>query len=255
MSTTNEKTTYVLIKTELGDIKIKLYNETPKHRDNFIKLVKEGYFNGTLFHRVIKGFMIQGGDPDSKGAPAGKSLGTGGPEYNIPAEIVYPQYFHKRGALAAARQADQVNPERESSGSQFYIVWGDTYNDGQIKQIEKNLRMMKENEIFNQLAAENKSLVMDLRRSRDQAGLQELQEKLISQTKDILKDSVDITLSPEQIQVYKDLGGTPHLDGQYTVFGEVIEGLDIVEKIQAVETGRADRPKEDVVIDDIILEA
>ena len=121
----NEKNTYVIIKTEFGDIKIKLYNDTPLHRDNFVKLAKEGFFNGTLFHRVIKGFMVQGGDPDSKGAPANKSLGTGGPGYNIPAEIDYPKYFHKRGALAAARQADEVNPKRESSGSQFYIVWGD----------------------------------------------------------------------------------------------------------------------------------
>ena len=151
MSTDNSKISYVLIKTELGDIKIKLYNETPLHRDNFIKLVKEGFYNDTLFHRVIKNFMIQGGDPDSKGAPAGKSLGTGGPGYNIPAEIVYPQFFHKRGALAAARQADQVNPERESSGSQFYIVWGDTYNQGKLSQMEKQMSQMQEQTIFDNL--------------------------------------------------------------------------------------------------------
>ena len=113
----------IKISTTLGDIFVRLYDETPKHRDNFIKLAKEGYFDGTLFHRVIKDFMIQGGDPDSKGAPAGKNLGTGGPDYTIPAEFVYPQLFHKRGALSAARLGDEVNPERESSGSQFYIVW------------------------------------------------------------------------------------------------------------------------------------
>ena len=244
----------VTIKTRLGDIKVMLYDQTPLHRDNFLKLVNEKFYNGTLFHRVIPNFMIQGGDPDSKGASANKSLGTGGPGYTIKSEIIYPKFFHKRGAIAAARQGDEINPNKESSGSQFYIVWGDTYNDGQIKQIEKNLRMMKENEIFNQLAADNKSLIMDLRRSRNQAGLQELQERLITQTKDIIKESVDITLTPEQIQVYKELGGTPHLDGQYTVFGEVLEGLDVVEKIQAVETGKADRPKVDVVIDDISID-
>lgn len=119
--------TKVRIKTTLGDITISLYDETPKHRDNFIKLVKEGFYNGTIFHRVIKDFMIQGGDPDSKGAPKGKMLGTGGPGYTIPAEFVYPKYFHKRGALSAARLGDEVNPERESSGSQFYIVWGKVY--------------------------------------------------------------------------------------------------------------------------------
>lgn len=244
----------VTIKTRLGCIKIKLYDETPLHRDNFVKLASEKYYNGTLFHRVIQNFMIQGGDPQSKGAPATKSLGTGGPGYTIKSEIIYPKFFHKRGAIAAARQGDEVNPERESSGSQFYIVWGDTYKDGQIKQIEKNLRMMKENEIFNQLAADNKSLIMDLRRNRDQAGLQELQEKLIAQTKDKIQLCNDIKLTPEQINVYKELGGTPHLDGQYTVFGEVIEGLDVVEKIQSVETGKGDRPKEDVVIDDVLVD-
>ena len=118
----------IKIQTSLGDIIVRLYDETPRHRDNFVKLAKEGYFDGTLFHRVIKDFMIQGGDPDSKGAPAGKNLGTGGPDYTIPAEFVYPQLFHKRGALSAARTGDEVNPNRESSGSQFYIVWGKTTN-------------------------------------------------------------------------------------------------------------------------------
>ncbi len=243
----------VTIRTKLGDIKIELYDQTPLHRDNFLKLVNEKFYDGTLFHRVIPNFMIQGGDPQSKGASSGKQLGTGGPGYTIKSEIIYPKFFHKRGAIAAARQGDEVNPGRESSGSQFYIVWGDTYKDGQIKQIEKNLRVMKENEIFSQLAAENKSLIMDLRRSRDQAGLQELQEKLIAQTNTMIKDCGDIKLTPEQIQVYKELGGTPHLDGQYTVFGEVIEGLDVVEKIQNAETGKGDRPKEDIVIDTIVL--
>ena len=125
----------VRINTSEGSITVRLYDETPKHRDNFLKLAREGFFNGTLFHRVIKDFMIQGGDPDSKGAPAGKMLGTGGPGYTIPAEFAYPQCFHKRGALSAARLGDEVNPEKESSGSQFYIVWGKTYTPQELRQM------------------------------------------------------------------------------------------------------------------------
>ena len=122
----------IKITTTEGDIIIKLYDQTPQHRDNFIKLVKEGYYNGTLFHRVIKEFMIQGGDPESKGAPAEKQLGSGGPGYTIPAEFIYPQLFHKRGALSAARTGDEINPHRASSGSQFYIVWGKVYKEQQV---------------------------------------------------------------------------------------------------------------------------
>ena len=130
----------VRIMTMLGDIVVRLYDETPLHRDNFLKLVREGYYDGTLFHRVIKDFMIQGGDPDSKGALPGKMLGAGGPGYTIEAEIK-DTLFHKRGALAAARQGDQVNPERRSSGSQFYIVYGQVYGEGQLRQFSKQLRM------------------------------------------------------------------------------------------------------------------
>ena len=145
----------VKIQTMLGDITVRLYDETPIHRDNFLKLAREGYYDGTLFHRVIKGFMIQGGDPDSKGAPAGKMLGVGGPDYTLEAEIK-SDIFHKRGALAAARQGDEVNPERRSSGSQFYIVWGDVYNEGQLRQFSKQLRMQKVQSAFNALAAAHK---------------------------------------------------------------------------------------------------
>lgn len=240
--------TNILIKTSLGSITVKLYDQTPQHRDNFIKLVKEKYYDGTLFHRVIKNFMIQGGDPASKGAPAGKSLGTGGPGYTVPAEIVYPQLFHRRGALAAARQSDEVNPQRASSGSQFYIVWGETYNDSQLNQLQKNLSNMKEKEIFNRLAAEHKTQIMELRRSRDQAGLMALQEELIALTKAEIKETRGALLTPEQQEAYKNAGGTPHLDGQYTVFGEVTGGLDVVEKIQQAQTGASDRPREDIII-------
>lgn len=243
----------VKIQTTLGDIIVRLYDETPKHRDNFIKLVEEGFFNGTLFHRVIKEFMIQGGDPDSKGAPAGKQLGTGGPGYTVPAEFVYPQYFHKRGALSAARQADAVNPEKASSGSQFYIVWGKIYKPQELKQMERQMSMQQEQNVFNSLVQQHRSEIMDLRRSRNQAGLQELQDKLIAETKAICKEAGATTFTDEQVAAYTTVGGTPFLDNQYTVFGEVEEGLDVVEKIQQCATDNADRPTADIVMNITIV--
>ena len=227
----------------LGDIVVRLYDETPIHRDNFVKLAKEGYYDGTLFHRVIKDFMIQGGDPDSKGAPAGKMLGVGGPDYTLEAEIK-DGLFHKRGALAAARQGDQVNPERRSSGSQFYIVWGQVYNEGQLRQFSKQLKMQRMQDIFNQLAAARKAEIMQMRRERNRAGLQELQDQLAAEAE---KQAAGYTgLSEEQQRIYSTVGGTPHLDGQYTVFGEVEQGLDVVEMIQSSATGRGDRPIDDI---------
>ena len=240
----------VKIQTMLGDITVRLYDETPIHRDNFLKLAREGYYDGTLFHRVIKGFMIQGGDPDSKNAPAGKMLGVGGPDYTLQAEIK-DNLFHKRGALAAARQGDEVNPERRSSGSQFYIVWGDIYNEGQLRQFSKQLRMQKVQDAFNALAAEHKAEIMQMRRDRNRAALQELQDKLVAEAESkVGKEG----LTEEQLQLYSTLGGTPHLDGQYTVFGEVDEGLEIVEMIQGTATGRADRPLDDIEMRMVVVE-
>ena len=233
----------VKIQTMLGDIVVRLYDETPIHRDNFVKLVKEGYYDGTLFHRVIKDFMIQGGDPDSKGAPAGKMLGVGGPDYTLEAEIK-DGLFHKRGVLAAARQGDEVNPERRSSGSQFYIVWGQVYNEGQLRQFSMQLKMQKVQEVFSQLASEHRDEIMQMRRERNRAGLQELQDKLAAEAE---KKTADYTgLNEEQQKIYSTVGGTPHLDGQYTVFGEVEDGLDVVEMIQSSATGRGDRPVDDI---------
>ena len=241
----------VKIQTMLGDIVVRLYDETPIHRDNFIKLAKEGYYDGTLFHRVIKDFMIQGGDPDSKGAPAGKMLGVGGPDYTLEAEIK-DGLFHKRGALAAARQGDQVNPERRSSGSQFYIVWGQVYNEGQLRQFSKQLKMQRMQDIFNQLAAARKAEIMQMRRERNRAGLQELQDQLAAEAE---KQAAGCTgLSEEQQRIYSTVGGTPHLDGQYTVFGEVEQGLDVVEMIQSSATGRGDRPIDDIEMRVIVID-
>jgi cyclophilin family peptidyl-prolyl cis-trans isomerase len=183
----------VCISTSYGDIKIKLYDGTPLHRDNFLKLAREGYFNGTLFHRVIQNFMIQGGDPDSKNADSTAILGNGGPAYTIPAEIVCPKYFHKRGALGAARDN---NPAKASSGSQFYIVHGRTFTEQELTMYAQKLKK---------------------------------------------------TYNTEQIEAYKTVGGAPHLDGDYTVFGEVYEGMDVVDKIAALKVDPTyNRPKQDV---------
>ena len=240
----------VKIQTMFGDIIVRLYDETPIHRDNFIKWAKEGYYDGTLFHRVIKDFMIQGGDPDSKGAPAGKMLGVGGPDYTLEAEIK-PDLLHKRGALAAARQGDEVNPERRSSGSQFYIVWGQVYNEGQLRQFSKQLRMQKIQDAFNALASEHRTEIMQMRRERNRVGLQDLQDRLAVEAENkVGKEG----LTDKQLKQYSTIGGTPHLDGQYTVFGEVEEGLEIVEMIQATATGRADRPIDDIEMKMTVIE-
>lgn len=242
----------VRIQTTLGDIIVRLYDETPQHRDNFVKLAKEGYYDGTLFHRVIKDFMIQGGDPDSKGAPAGKMLGVGGPDYTIEAEIKSGLY-HKRGALAAARQGDEVNPERRSSGSQFYIVWGQVYNEGQLRQFSKQMEMQYMQAVFNALAKEHHDEIMQMRRERNRAGLQELQEKLAAEAEAQVK-AQGAGMTDEQRAIYSTVGGTPHLDGQYTVFGEVEEGLDIVEMIQQAATARGDRPVDDIEMRVVVME-
>ncbi len=249
----NTQDAIVDIKTSLGDIKVKLYGDTPLHRDNFLKLAREGYYDGLLFHRVINDFMIQGGDPESKNAEPGKMLGSGGPGYNIDAEINYPKHFHRRGVLAAAREGDEVNPERRSSGSQFYIVTGKTYNDSTLAQMEKRMLLDRQQELFRKLAQENRDTIMSLRRNRDHAGLEKLQQELISRVE--AETAANPVKIPAEIkEAYKTDGGTPHLDGAYTVFGEVIEGMDIVDAIQKVDTDRNDRPKNDVRIISINVE-
>lgn len=237
----------VLMRTTLGDITIRLYDDTPKHTANFLKLAKEGYYDGTLFHRVIRDFMIQGGDPDSRNAKPGQPLGMGDPDYTVPAEFVYPKYFHKRGALAAARQGDNVNPEKASSGSQFYIVTGKVYTPGQLDQMELRLKHQQMQQIFDSLAAGQRDTIMALRRNRDRDGMQQLQDSLVKQTEAIAATR-QLGFTPEQREAYTTVGGTPHLDGSYSVFGEVIGGMEVVDSIQKVATDGGDRPKEDVKV-------
>ena len=188
----SEKEQYVIIETDYGNMRALLYNSTPKHRDNFVKLVKEGFYDDLLFHRVIEGFMIQGGDPDSKGAAPNQPLGGGGPGYQLDAEI---GEYHYKGTLSAARMGDQVNPEKKSSGSQFFVVQGYQVSDQELDQWEER--------------------------------------KGIEYTND-------------QRKVYREIGGYPFLDNDYTVFGEVVEGLDVIDKIAAVEKGAMDRPITDI---------
>ncbi len=240
-------TTRVLLVTTLGEIELALYNETPQHRDNFIKLVNDGIYDGVLFHRVINNFMIQTGDPDSKTATIDALLGSGGPGYDLPAEIVYPKLFHKRGALAAAREGDETNPERKSSGSQFYIVTGRRYSEYQLNVMIERLADQAKAMRFQTLAREHIAEIESLQAQNDTTALMTLQNELIMQTEDwYAKNPVQFT--QQQIDAYSTVGGTPHLDGSYTVFGEVVRGMDVVDKIQNVATGKNDRPVDDVKI-------
>lgn len=193
----------VLIETNHGNIRVKLYNETPRHRDNFLKLVRKGYYDGLLFHRIIPGFMIQGGDSASRHAKPGEQLGESPEPYTVPAEICFPKHYHKCGALAAAREGDEINPERASSACQFYIVYGRMYDDDQLD-----------------------------------AAQQYLDEHTAGRIK----------LTPEIKETYRSFGGVPYLDGLYTVFGEVVEGLEVVDEIQWTERDANDRPLQDVRI-------
>ncbi len=197
------KRTEVLLQTSMGNVRIQLYNETPKHRDNFLKIINSKQMDGMLFHRVVKDFMIQTGDPDSRKAKPGQVLGNHQIGKDFPAEIIYPQFFHKRGALAAARQPDNENPDKKSSGSQFYIVWGKKFSEHQLNFYQSVIDTVT---------------------------------------------NFKVKFTPEIRKVYQEVGGTPFLDGQYTVFGEVTEGLEVIDRIQQVEVDAWSRPKEDVKI-------
>lgn len=244
---TNPGDVKVLLHTTMGDITILLYGDTPRHTENFVKLVKEGHYDGLLFHRVINDFMVQGGDPDSKNAPKGRMLGSGDMGYNIEAEILFPTHYHHRGAIAAARQGDAVNPDRKSSASQFYIVTGKKYSPAQIDQMERKAVMQKKQDVFNRLSEEYRDSIISMRRNRDQAGLDALRDKLAAETERLTANDSTV-YSQEQREVYMREGGTPHLDGAYTVFGRVLDGMDVVDKIQKAETDGNDRPIEDIRI-------
>ena len=243
----NEKRTLVKLETTMGNITVALYNETPKHRDNFIKLVKEGVYDSTLFHRVIKQFMIQAGDPDSKNASDTAMLGSGDVGYTIPAEF-NPKFFHKKGVLAAARQGDDVNPEKASSGCQFYIVTGRKFTEPQLLGMENKINEQREEALFDSLARQHMKDIYKMRKAGDNAGLLELQDTLEAQARELADKEEKFRFTPEQIKAYSTIGGAPHLDGSYTVFGEVTEGMEVVDNIEIAKTNRADRPIENIRI-------
>ena len=234
----------VLISTDYGDIIIKLYDETPQHRDNFIKLVEEGFYDDLLFHRIIKDFMIQGGDPDSKNAPAGKQLGAGGPNYQIPAEIK-EGLFHKKGALSAARQGDNVNPEKKSSGSQFYIVQGKVYDENSLKQFEDQQKYQAVRTEAMKMYNEKMALAQRLQQEGKTDSLNMLRVE-IQEAAEKSVEEASVGFKTAQREAYTTIGGTPHLDGAYTVFGEVVEGLHLIDSIANVKTGQGDRPLVDI---------
>lgn len=238
----------VAVETSEGNFTVLLYGDTPKHRDNFVKLAKEGYYDGTLFHRIIKDFMVQAGDPDSKNAAAGQALGSGGPDYKIDAEIVFPTHFHKRYALAAARQGDQVNPMRQSSGSQFYVVTGTRLDTAQVAQIDQRLKINRMQKVFNELAMQHRDSIQNMQKRGDRAGLVALQEKLVAQVEAQFASDTTSVVTPEMKEVYTTIGGAPHLDGEYTVFGEVVSGFETIDRIEKADTDGRDRPKEDIRI-------
>lgn len=239
--------TLVLIETDMGDIKVKLYNETPKHRDNFIKLVKDGFYNDLLFHRVIRDFMIQGGDPMSKNAESYVMLGAGDVGYLIPAEFRYPRLFHKRGALAAAREGDDKNPQKKSSGCQFYLVYGKTFSDSELDEIERKRRETSIQNEVNALVRANEAEFMKIEQNSDMQGIQIYMDSLRGEATKRYEQKYEPFVIPEEVrEVYRTEGGTPWLDGNYTVFGEVTEGLDVIDRIQRVKTRSTDRPIEDI---------
>ena len=239
------KDAMVLIKTELGDIKLKLYDETPEHKKNFIKLVGEGYYDGILFHRVIKNFMIQGGDEKSKNAEPGVRYGGGNPGYTLPAEI-NPKYFHKRGALAAARRGGPSNPEKRSSGSQFYIVQGFVHSQGKLDTMAMTLNSRAKNELLKEKFNASNEVLNEFRTNNDQAGFNACVAGIRAEVDSIWESTEQMEFTPEQREAYTTVGGYPALDGDYTVFGEVVEGLDVIEKISLLETDRYDRPVKDI---------
>jgi peptidyl-prolyl cis-trans isomerase B (cyclophilin B) len=235
----------VTIKTKYGDMVAILYDETPKHKANFLKLAKEHYYDSLLFHRVIEGFMIQGGDPDSKKAAPNQMLGKGGPAYTIEAEF-NPKFFHEKGSLSAARRGDAENPTKASSGSQFYIVQGTKVPEQDLKldmiKFNAGMRTLLDNPV-------NKALrdsIGALYAANDEAAFQKKLMSLVPRIEKETGTKVTKDVSPEKLKAYSTVGGTPHLDGGYTVFGKVIKGLEVIDAIAAQQKDASNRPTEDI---------
>lgn len=254
----SNKEPVLLIQTNYGNIKVKLYNETPGHRDNFLKKAEEGFYKDLTFHRVIKDFMIQGGNFKSKNGNdtiAADTIEEKTMRDTIPAEIKFPLYFHKRGALAAARWGDAENPTRASDASQFYIVTGELRFDEKLDEIERNRFERLKQDIYNSLQSANMDTIKALYKEGNRIAITELREKWRAEAEKEAEARKQETLYTEkQREFYKTRGGTPHLDGAYTVFGEVTEGMDVVDKIQNVKTNEKDKPLSPVVMNIVVLE-
>ncbi len=247
-SCAQKKDYVVTIKTQYGDMVAILYDETPKHKENFIKLAKEHYYDSLLFHRIIAGFMIQTGDPNSKKAKPGESLGMGGPGYTVPIEV-NPKFFHEKGALSAARLPDDRNPEKASSGSQFYIVQGSVIPEASINDLRYD--QMKLTMGLRQIISkpENKALLDSLNSLYYSGDMQAYQKKIFSLVPRVERETgtkVTKDLSPEKIKAYTTVGGSPHLDGEYTIFGKIIKGLEVIDQIAAQPRDAGERPLTDI---------
>lgn len=250
LSACNRPTNFVKVETNYGDIIIELYDETPQHRDNFQKLVKEGFYDDLLFHRVIEEFMIQGGDPESKNAEQNARLGGGGPGYKIPAELdASDRCYHKKGALSAAREGDRSNPDKLSSGSQFYIVVGRPYSTSELSSMEKKKAMQARQTYFNMMSIDYQDTIFALSQSGDIEAVKAIQNKMLAEADQKIEEERNkYYMTDEQKETYSTDGGTPHLDGSYTVFGQVLEGIEVVEKISMAKTNGQDRPLKDIAM-------
>ena len=242
-----EKDYLVTIKTKYGDMHAILFDETPKHKENFIKLAKEGFYDSLIFHRVMKGFMIQGGDPQSKNAPMGTPLGTGGPGYTIPAEM-NDDFIHEKGTLSAARLPDQQNPQKESSGSQFYIVQGKKYSR---EELTTDINMLNGYVQQYLQVKQDSTLQTDMMNAYNFRNTDVIVQKLMEIKSDLettLNVSTEVPFDDHRLHSYTTTGGAPHLDGEYTVFGKIISGLDVIDKIAQQPTNPKNRPLEDIIM-------
>lgn len=244
----SQKNPQVIIHTTLGDVTVMLYNETPLHRDNFLKLVNEHFYDSLMFHRIIPGFMVQGGDPAYKVGPSGAVVGKKWTAYTIPAEIVYPRYYHKKGALAAARFGDEQNPEKRSSGSQFYIVQGEPISPMQMSDVEAGLSQKKKQQAGFKAFGQFRDSLKYYAQARDSIKFVNLRKRAVALAEEAAQKEPDFVMPGEVKSAYQSIGGTPHLDGDYTVFGEVVSGLDVVDKIAAIPTDGSDRPQQSVMM-------
>jgi peptidylprolyl isomerase len=240
-----EQETIVALETTAGTIRLKLYNDTPGHRDNFLQNVKQGLYDGVTFHRIIRNFMIQTGDPFTR---PGEVADTTKKDPTIPAEIVYPRHYHKRGSIGAAREGDDENPRKESNKFQFYIVTGKHYSDAGLSELEGIAYQNKVEKIYNENTKNYTARLDAMRRQRDRDGVSDLLDSILTEAQAEVAANPPAPFTSEQKRIYKSRGGSPWLDGEYTVFGEVIEGMKIVEDIERVKTGSDDKPLREIRI-------